>query len=200
MSRNDRLRQLLARLRAECEDELDKPMPHPLSGKPGFFILDPYPPGASDAELTAFAVRAGIALPPDLTAWLKITNGAPGFFGVKPAQKGCELDEILDLIPKWKLLQWIPVGYDEHGNYYVKVLTQGKDAAAPICFVSGVNTDELQYAVASDVLHFAEFKLELAGAQCEGTYCGWPFDRSYMLWKDPDLEHVSDVPLPWNVD
>lgn len=53
--------------------------------------------------------RTGVELPDDVKAWLRITNGAPGFFGIGWAQKGCNMEDLWQLWPELPAKGWIPI-------------------------------------------------------------------------------------------
>jgi len=194
----DRLVALMEARRASYEEFAAGRTLNPLTGQPGFPRRDPYPPGASNAELDAFSKRTGIELPDDVRAWLRITNGATGYFGIAPTQEGCDIEEMWSLAPEWQQRGWIPVGVDAYGNYYVRVSQGDDDSANAVCFVEGTNRDKLAYAAATDTLHFATFSLKECIVLNVGREHGWPFDESLVLSQDPGLAEVTVAPLPWD--
>lgn len=170
---------------------------NPFTLEPGFKPPDVYPPPASQAAIQDFERTYTCELPDDLKAWLLITNGPAGFFGLDTAQKGCRISEVWSYFPELRNRNWIPVGRDGFGNYYVAMPNQTE--ASPVAFFESIGS-YVAYIAASDVLHFALFEL-LEGEQLNQGGTPWPFDRDYVLGMDPDIEQVlSEYPLPWNCD
>lgn len=167
---------------------------NPLFAKPGYALSDPYPAGITEEELAAFTSRTGIKLPEDVKQWLRITNGASGFYGIGSAQQGANMERLWELRPVLRQ-RWIPVGSDDFGNFYVRVVPESGGRGG-VFYVEATSTDELEYAAASDTVHFALFSLE---QRLEGheTY-GWPRDKSFVLSKDPDLAHVEGARFFWD--
>lgn len=192
-----RLVELLTRRRERYEGQLGRPIVHPITGKPGFFIINPYPPAATDEDLDQFVIRTGVELPADIRTWLKVTNGAGGFFGVKPVDERCDIENIWRQRPEWQRNQWIPVGKDAFGNWYVRIPAATTPNRGAICFVEYMDPNVLVYVAASSPLNFAEFELENREALDAGEEYGWPFDRAFVLSRDPELAHADIAPLPW---
>ncbi len=191
----DHLIALLEDEREQVKHLLGKPMRHPLSGKPGFCRPDPYPDGVSSDAVQKFSRRIGIPIPSDVQEWLSITNAAPGYFGVCPRDDSDSMEWIIELNPDWKRLSWLPVARNEFGDYYIRKCDSEETA---ICMVEGTNSSILQYAAASDILHFARFDLEERVALNRNETYPWPFDKEFVLSKDPDLAKVTIAPLPWD--
>ena len=82
-------------------------MTNPLTGKPGYVFPDPYPPGATDKQLDFFTEQFRIPFPRDLREWLRITNGAAGFFGVAPVHPARDIGQVWKLRPEWLEKRWI---------------------------------------------------------------------------------------------
>lgn len=185
---------------------------NPLTGKPlkKRDLLDPFPKGATDRQLDRFSNRTGVTLPAGLREWLKITNGAAGFYGVPPVQRGCNIEELWGLRPYWKHRAWIPVAHDDFGNYYVQLAPMADDASIqPVGFVEAIGDDHIAYVVASDAVQFALFKLEKfsapfsdpppRGAELrEYALSTWPFGKKYVLSRDPRLGRIRGLPMPWS--
>lgn len=181
------------------EDRFFKTGVNPFSFDKTYVVPNPYPPPVSQKELDEFYRDTGISLSTDVIAFLQISNGAPGFFGIRNAQKICNLENLWEDFPEWKRQSWLPVGRDTFGNYYIKPVIE--NSQSPICFVEGTDSNILRYAVASDMLRFALFKLEeQLCPQSDANALGWPFDREYVLKRDPELSAYEDAyPLPWNL-
>lgn len=197
-SLHDRLLELLQHRKETTETHRRVLKCHPLTGRPLNLdsLPDPFPKGATERQLDKFSVRTGVALPNQLREWLKITNGAAGFYGVSPARRDPEA--IWALRPYWKQRLWIPVADDGFGNYYVQLCPQASDfSIQPVCFVEAIGDDDVAYVVASDMLRFALFYLEQETMVPTGP--SWPFNKKYMLSKDAQLEKVTDLPMPWDI-
>ncbi len=195
-----RLSQLVKELRAPDLDKIGRSMTNPLSLEPGYIFPDPYPPGATDEQLAFFSRQFGIPFPPDLREWLKITNGAAGFFGVGSPQPDRDISAMWKQRPEWREKRWIPAGRDTFGNFYLAVPHIDKNSRGGVCFVEGTISYQLEYAVASDTLHFAEFVLEMRTVMksYDDKY-GWPFEKDFVLSKDPKILDVKTAPMPWDV-
>ena len=190
-------------LRAACEGKIGKLRQNPLSGKLDYVMPDPYPPGASPQLIAGFTRRTGIQLPIDVVKWLRISNGAAGFFGIKAESEGRDIEWLWRRFhPVWRKKRWIPIGSDGFGNFYVRVAT--RKMVVGVYFVEGMNSDELGYAVASDTLHFVQFSLDnesrFAATSTELSYperFPWPFDKRFVLAHDPNIVECRAAPLPW---
>lgn len=204
----ERLVELLEKNRLRTEQAWEKVKNNPLTGKPGFVPRDPYPAGATEVDLKEFTSRTGVDFPDDVKEWLRITNGPSGFYGVGSAQKGSNMEELWELRPDLRQPGWIPVGTDDFGNFYVRVVPESGGRGG-VFYVEATSTDELAYAAASDTLHFAQFSLEerlhvtpefssMEEAIKSGKLYGWPRDKSFVLSKDPDLAHVEGGPFFWD--
>jgi hypothetical protein len=154
-------------------------------------LLDVYPAGASELDIARFAISARIAMPKSLSAWLSISNGAAGFFGVPPVDDRCSFEHIWSQFPAFREKHWIPVARDDFGNFYVQFLTQ--PVRDTVYFVETIG-DHVPYAVASDMLRFAEFYLE---SEAAADHYPWPFDKKFVLSRDPQLAKV-DVVCAWD--
>lgn len=218
---HSRLIELLNRRQKASDEWWRGRKTNPLSGKPlkKGDRPDVFPTGATDRQLDKFSARTGVTLPSGLREWLKITNGAAGFFGVPPVQRGCSIEELWGFRPDWKDRAWIPIGRDDFGNYYVQLAPMASNAAIqPVVFVEAIG--DSVYVVASDALHFALFRLEEGFgiheelAKSKGLEAffpraklrrdapklamhPWPFSKKYMLFRDPRLAYVEGLRLPW---
>jgi hypothetical protein len=135
-------------------------------------------------------------LPDDIKEWLRITNGAAGFFGLDPAYRDRNIEGVWQAVPYLHQEGWIPVGNDAFGNYYVRVVSESGGRSG-VFHVEGTMADELAYVVASDTLHLAEFVLEEREVLNSGKTYGWPWDKSFVLSKDPELRHIEGARFPW---
>jgi cell wall assembly regulator SMI1 len=194
------LTQLVRDLRAPDVEKIGRSMPHPLSGKPGYVYPDPYPPGATDEQIAIFSDEFGIQIPYDVREWLKITDGAAGFLGIASTLRGWDIASMWKQRPHWYQKQWIPVGSDLFGNFYLRVPDSADGMRGGVCFVEGTISHELAYAVASDTLHLAYFVLDMRTVikSYKETY-GWPFDRDFVISRDPQIADVNVAPLPWDL-
>jgi cell wall assembly regulator SMI1 len=156
----------------------------------------PYPGGASEAELTDLARRLGTALPDDLAAWLRVCKGEAigpgGVLGARPDHEAADMAARLALYPQWRSKGWLPVAGDGSGNCYVLLTTD--PLAGFVAFVDTMaDPDRLDHVVATNLWQFLLFlfKRELGGS-------GWPFDPQAVLAEDPDLARAPTGLLPWS--
>jgi hypothetical protein len=169
---------------------------NPFTGEPGYVPRDPYPPGASEDDFAAFRTRTGVDLPDDIKVWLRLTDGAAGFFGVDPNSKDRSIEGIWEMVPDLRQEGRIPVGCDDFGNFYLRVVPK-LGGRGGVYHVEGHMPDELYYVVASDTLHLAEFILEQEEALVSHETYGWPFDKSFVLSKDPEILNVENAIFAW---
>jgi len=159
--------------------------------------LSGYPfSGASAEQIAAFEQGTGLAMPRELSEWLFLCNGTRagegGLFGVDSCEAHLSIGWMLELYPEWKKRGWFPVGSDGCGNYYVMCRDSVADSW-PISFIdTGVNPESLAYAVGSSVGHFLLFILEEQHEQMN-----WPFDKDFVLDRDPEFAKITIAPLPW---
>ncbi len=162
--------------------------------------LDPHetPRGASEAELLAFERRVGLRLTPDLRVWLALVNGASlrpnGVVGVDPAAPWGSVEGLWDAVPEWRANGWVPVASDGGGAYYL-ALPRDDGVASWVGVAVPVDLDRIAYVVASDVLRFVRFLVEDELADGESP---WPFERDYVLARDPGLAAAPAHLLPWD--
>jgi hypothetical protein len=186
--------EMLEKRRSRLERKYSRMTVNPLSGESGWAPPDSYPKGVTEKDLRAFHSRTGIELPDDAKEWLRITNGPPGFCGLGSAQKSVNMEGLWQLFPDWRNNGWIPVGTDDFGNYYVRVVPKSGRQGG-VFFVEANISDKLVYAVASDTLHFALFYLKHFEALETRRTSGWPQDKSFVLSQDPALARVVGAPL-----
>lgn len=214
-----RLVELLQERKKEYEEKCRTPQVNPFTLKPvrkgqRGFPLDPFPRGTTDKKLNEFTSRTGVQIPASLRKWLKLTNGAPGFYGVRTSTCKQDFEQVWEHDPDWQTRSWIPVARDDFGNYYVQ------PACETVCFVEALESDQLAYVVASDMLHFALFKFEderglhheLARSKGYEIYYPksslrpgtppreihpWPFSKKYMMFRDPELRNIKGLPTVW---
>lgn len=202
----EHLVELIERRRLKVEKTRPQLKGNPMF-KPGHVFPDLCPAGVTEEDLTAFTSRTGIELPDDVKQWLRITNGCPGFYGIGSAQKGFNMERLWEVCPDLQRPGWIPVGMDDFGNFYVRVVPESGGRGG-VFYVEAIGTRELEYAAASDTLHFAIFSLEerlhvtpefssVEEAYKSGKMYGWPRDKSFVLSKDPELAHVEGGPFFW---
>jgi hypothetical protein len=199
----------------------DGKYPCPFTGKPraASFLPDAFPAGASERKLNSFSRRTGVEVPISLRKWLKITNGAGGFFGIRPRRKDDDIEHAWEFWGDMKGRGWIPVARDDFGNLYVQLFPDRTPGVEPVCYVEVVGRD-ISHVVASDMLHFALFNLEdtfgihqelakskgleafvprakLVRGAPKLPIIAWPFNKKYMLFRDPRIAHVENLPMPW---
>lgn len=214
-----RLIELLQERKTEYEEKCRTPRVHPFTlkpveeGRPGS-PLDPFPPGTTDRELDEFTSRTGVRVPESLRRWLRLTNGAPGFYGIRTSTCRRDFEHVWEHYPVWKMRSWLPVACDDFGNYYVQ------PGCETVCFVEALESEYVAYVVASNMLHFALFKFEeriglhreLARSKGYDIHVPesrsrsdkqpteidpWPFSKQYMMFRDPELKNVKGLPTAW---
>ena len=158
----------------------------------------PFPGGASEAELADLARRLDIALPDDLATWLRVCKGEAigpgGVFGARPDRESDDIAAVLALHPRWRTKGWLPVAGDGCGNYYVLFTTH--PLAGFVGFIDTIaDPDHLDYLVASNLWQFLLFLFER-----ELGEPGWPFDARAVLAKDPGLAQAPAELVPWSSD
>ena len=161
---------------------------------------EPLPAGIPDAEIDSFSRRTGIAIPSELRDWLRFTNGPcigpGGIFGIHPRREHLDIEGIYEFVPEFKTNNWIPVGTDGCGDYYVLAVTSPDYPLQPVYFVDVWQDGRYSvptYAVASSFLQFLRF---LFRQELEREP-GWPFDSTMVLVIDPELAKVKSAKMPW---
>lgn len=216
-SLRDRISELLLAEKRDSETRQGAMTMHPITGKPlrKDDLIAAFPKGATDTQMDLFSRRTRVSLPASLREWLKITNGAAGFYGVRPTQPGRDIETIWERYPDFRSQSWLPVADDGFGNFYVQ------PACEAVCLVEVIHSlDTVAYVVASDMLYFALFMLEdrlglhrqlaeskeidirlpkarwrRGGSPAKSN--PWPFNRKYMMARNPDLKSVQGLPFAW---
>jgi hypothetical protein len=213
------LRELLEERRASYDASHPALNPFTLRPRSVKTLALAFPPGISDRKLDAFERRRGFRLPCSLRQWLKITNGAAGFFGIRPLRLHADLEREMDLWQDWNQRGWIPVARDHFGNRYIQLVHNESPGVEPVCYVEVIGS-YISYVMASNMMQFAlmyledesqmhEQKIERRGIVqyfpkrkfVKGTPpipLPWEFNKKYMLLRDPDLKKVKGLPLPWS--
>ncbi|WP_435020921.1 SMI1/KNR4 family protein [Tundrisphaera sp. TA3] len=150
------------------------------------------PHGARYGQIAAFSLLHGVEIPPEVESWLLFTDGPRiGFGGVYGLR---DFKETYEIHPGFKERNWLPLGTDGCGDYYVLALDSIDKPLRPVYFIdpyaSGYDTPT--YAVASGFWQFLRFMF-----RHELGERGWPFDRAYVLAADPEFAGVRSAPLPW---
>lgn len=115
----------------------------------------------------------------------------------------------------WKDKRWFVIAGDGSGNYYVLDSELSINSKHPIVFLEHERDYDLDYAVASGLWEFIRFYLDnekrviathdsqhssKQGGFCEELILPWPFDKNYVLSRDPDLRLLEGIlPLPWEI-
>lgn len=151
--------------------------------------------GASVGELAALRQVLGEEIPLQLKEWLQVCNGTTagpgGIFGTGTDREYLNIEFYIEIYPVWRELDWIPVGGDGTGNYYILATGRHEVGFHAVFFVDMMdNWLHPSYCVASDLFHFLQFLMESElGAR------GWPFDRKYVESRDPNIS--ASTMLPW---
>lgn len=193
-----KLKSLLLKQMLQAERNPIDGATHPITGRCEPIFPVPFPAGASRCDIGNFGKRTGIALSEDMAAWLMLSNAPPGFCGIGLSDEYRDIESLLSLHPHWARKKWLPVGYDEFGNYFLAICDANTTLPQPIAFVDICNDERLCYVVGSDMLHFAEFMLEYKLA--DESERGWPFDERFVVARDPEIIRASSIaPLPWHL-
>jgi cell wall assembly regulator SMI1 len=156
------------------------------------------PDGASDDEIEELS-EYFVELPAEMKEWLRLCNapyfGGEVFLGVKPAPAFRLIESAYELYPDWEDYEWIPVSQDGCGNYYVLDVSQSVTDTRPVYFIDHEEgSDKPCYIAASGLWEFVRFALE----QDLTKDRRFPFDKEFVLAKDPRLEsYAGDVPFAW---
>ena len=179
----------------------------------------------NDFDVDAFAEWIGSPVSDDLRAWLKMANRltVPPHLFELPTRP--DIRSILEIRPSWKTKKWIPIGDDGCGNYYVVATQQEFGRGFPVIFIDTIDSPESPaYVVASDAAHFVVFFLEaeiihqrlrpefireynkhghegrLIFPVDDPRLPQWPFNKDYVVARDPAILKFSKDLLPWEVD
>jgi cell wall assembly regulator SMI1 len=163
------------------------------------------PTGAAPEQLASLERQLGYPIPAELVRWLSLCNGYIagqwGFYGTHPGnnhKKHLDIGYLLVLYPVWQSNRWIPVASDGCGNDYVLDRSDDNRSPEAVFFVDcALDSSELAYVVASSLPRFLTFYLESDLGELEQP---WPFDREYVLARDPEIASIDPRLLPWNQD
>lgn len=155
------------------------------------------PGGAAKDEIDELS-EYYVDVPGELEEWLSLCNAPVAgeiFLGVKPVPPFRLIESVYETLPDWEDYEWIPVANDGCGNYYVMDASEKIGATHPVYFIDHeVTYDRPCYIVASGLWAFVRFALEKELTKDRR----FPFDKSYVLEKDPNLKsYKGDVPFPW---
>lgn len=159
----------------------------------------PPPAGATQEQLDALAAGLGYPVPGSVRAWLRACNGIiagpGGLYGTQTAPDFLDIESVLARHPRWRPAGWLPVAGDGTGNHYVVDTRQQHLGTDAVFFVDvSADPDRLGYVVASGLRRFLLFLLEKEVGERR-----WPFDRGYVLDRDPGLAAVTPPDLlPWH--
>jgi hypothetical protein len=154
--------------------------------------------GASCGQMEALEILLGYSVPSSVRVWLGLCNGLiagpGGLYGIGGDHDFLDIAFMLNMYPHWRDQKWLPIAGDGNGNHYVVDAGRVHIASDGVFFVDiAMGSMELTYIVASKVSLFLEFLLRRELGDCR-----WPFDRDFVLGRDPMLGSV--VPsglLPW---
>jgi hypothetical protein len=108
------------------------------------------------------------------------------------------MEAVYEYLPEFKRNNWLPLGTDGCGDYYVLALSSEQEPLRPVYFIDPYQDGGYEvptYAVASGLWLFLRFlfRKEL------GDHT-WPFESQSVLVSDPLLSQVRGAPLPWEAD
>lgn len=152
--------------------------------------------GVTAEELRGSEIILGFKLPEQLRKWFLLCDG--GF--LSPPHNLVGLlgnNEVLSVVsmlrdgwPKDKL----PVATDGSGSYYC-LLTKYRDRRLmPVASVSDLDEEGIEFVVASSLESFLPMFIHSVIKKDSQ----WP--NKTMKWyleRDPDLQRIDDLPLPW---
>ena len=160
------------------------------------------PAGIGESEIHSFELRTGVVVPLALREWLGFTNGPRigrgGIFGIQTADEWFEIESFYKdgRFPEWLQNGWIPIAGDGCGGIFVIATREPDSLGAPVFFISSdPRIVEPEYIAASDLWHFLRFYLGEEFGERD-----WPFDRVFVLARDPELAHFSAVPRAWELE
>lgn len=144
--------------------------------------------------------KSGVMFPSDLITWLSCCNGVicggGELFGVRNNNKKLDIPTIINLFDNWKKYGWIPIAGDGCGNYYILDSKNRKGSSGLVYFVDVCyDCEELDYVASSNLWSFLRFYVEREYGEDR-----WPFDKEYVLSRDPHIIECSNAPMPWDVD
>jgi cell wall assembly regulator SMI1 len=153
------------------------------------------PAGATPAQIERLENSLGFHVPNELRAWLRNCNGpcigAGGIAGVETKRRAQDIGSILADHPDWQDHKWLPVAGDGSGNFYLLITNGDKH---PVGFVDTMeDARNPAFIVASDLWKFLGFYLEQDVGECR-----WPFDRGYVVTKDPAILSHGNLGFPWD--
>lgn len=154
----------------------------------------PLPTGANPGQIASLERNLGHPIPAGLRRWLSVCNGymagPGGLYGAEVDRASLDINQAS--WPEWRALGWIPIAGDGNGNAYVVPALPQKDDE-PVYFVDCAgDPSSLAYIVASSIPQFLTFLLRRDMGEP-----GWPFDRDYVLDRDPLIADVDADRLPW---
>jgi hypothetical protein len=155
--------------------------------------------GAAPEQLSALDETLGYPAPPSVRTWLTLCNGylaGPGnLYGSTTGTDFLDIASVLDIHPRWRAKQWLPVAGDGTGNEYIVDASRAHLAGDGVFFVD-VSEDPLAlaYVVGSGLPEFLEFLLERELGDAR-----WPFNADSVLARDPAIAEVTPSSLlPWS--
>lgn len=147
---------------------------------------------AGDVQIDKFAERVEFLIPDQLRSWLKIADGV--FIGNQQMLSLLEIESIYEYQNDWREKMWIPIATDGTGNTYIIPVGEEYGMGYPVFFYDCYDDFENpSYIVASDLAHFLEFFME---DELRITTL-WPFNKEYVIGKDPDIINFPKLTLPW---
>jgi hypothetical protein len=156
------------------------------------------PAGASSDEIEELS-EYFVELPKEIKEWLSLCNapyfGGDIFLGVKPAPRFRLIESVYEYYPDWEDYEWIPISQDGCGNYYVLDVSESVTDTHPVYFIDHEQGGDVPcYIAASGLWEFVRFVLERDLTKARR----FPFDKEYVLEKDPALKlYAGDVPFAW---
>lgn len=158
------------------------------------------PQGANKVEIEKLSEYLAFSIPGELVDWLSFCNapfvgGGAIFLGVPPAPKSRLIKLACQSYPFWVKNKWIPISEDGFGNYYALDVNGNSLGTRPVYFIDHEESyDKPCYIAASGLWVFIRFILEKEKTKDKR----FPFDKNYVLEKDPLLKaYEGIIPLPW---
>lgn len=156
---------------------------------------------ATPEDFKKFEAKFSIEIPESLKEWLTFCNGAsiqPGeIYGINSPNVSLNIEKFYGIFEEWLSLGWMPLASDGCGDYYVLDTKYSIDGEFPVFFIDQEEYESPAYIVASNPWYFFYFLFSSELMEDNGEDAYWPFDKSKVVAKNPNILKFKRVPLPW---
>jgi hypothetical protein len=154
--------------------------------------------GNQGADVDALSILLNMPVPADYREWITFMDNRSAGAGylVGLTGNGDSVHRVYEEFPHWISNRWLPVADDAFGNKYVMLLGHSRGRKPVALVYALIDPDKLCCAVSSDLFKFLESFFR-DGLETTGL-SWWNRGKSEVLSKDPELEFISNVPLPWD--